>query len=306
MAFADAARAALGAPLRARAVETLQLNLGKVCNQACKHCHVDAGPNRKESMDAATAEACLEAVRRHAIPVVDLTGGAPEINPSFRRLVVEARRAGARVIVRHNLTVQDEPGQGDLAEFFAAHDVELVASLPHYLAEATDRQRGAGVFDRSIAALRRLNRAGFGGARRLDLACNPLGAFLPASQADLERDFRGALAKLEVRFDRLVVYNNMPISRFREWLEKTGQLEEYQQRLEAAFNPRAVENLMCRTVLSVSWDGRLWDCDFNQMIELPLAAPPRTIGELDLAALERRAIATGPHCWGCTAGSGFS
>jgi radical SAM/Cys-rich protein len=307
--FAEIARAALGEPLRARVIDTLQLNLGKVCNQACKHCHVDAGPNRTETMDAETADACIEVVRRHAIAVVDITGGAPEINPNFRRLVAAVRRGGARVIVRHNFTVQSEAGQEDLPEFFAAQDVELIASLPHYLAQATDRQRGAGVFERSIVALGRLNAVGYGTGRAdrsLVLAYNPIGAFLPAGQAALERDFKRALASLHVTFDRLVAFTNMPVGRFRDWLEKTGQYDAYQERLEGAFNPAAVGDLMCRTLVSVSWDGRLFDCDFNQMIDLSLAGPPLTIRDFDAALLARRPIATASHCFGCTAGSGFS
>jgi radical SAM/Cys-rich protein len=300
------------APLRATSLDVLQINVGKRCNQACKHCHVDAGPARTEVMAGATLDACLEAVRRLRLGVVDITGGAPELHPEFRRLVREARAAGARVIVRHNLTVMFEAGQEDLPELFAAEGVELVSSLPHYLAAATDRQRGLGVHQLSVAALRRLNGLGFGTGRRdrpLDLMFNPGGAFLPGPQAALEADFKRELARRHgVTFDRLLALTNMPIRRFRDWLEKTDQLATYQQTLEAAFNPATLASLMCRSMLSVAWDGRLHDCDFNQMLALPLDGP-RTIFELDeaaLAAIAARRIVTGEHCFGCTAGAGSS
>jgi MoaA/NifB/PqqE/SkfB family radical SAM enzyme len=252
-------------------VEVLQVNVGKVCNQACKHCHVDAGPSRTESMSEATAARVLALVARHRFPVLDITGGAPELNPSFRALVEGGVASGSRVFVRHNLTVTFEPGQNDLPDFFAARGVELFSSLPHYTAEGTDRQRGGGVFAESIASLQR------------ELA---------------ERH--------GVRFDRLVSIANMPIRRYREWLERTGQHARYQRTLEDAFNPATVSSLMCRTMVSVSWDGRLYDCDFNQMVDLAVLDADPTLAAFDLDALAERRIATAAHCFGCTAGSGSS
>ncbi len=308
--FRPRARAALGGELRARGVETLQVNVGKVCNQACKHCHVDAGPARTESMSQATAARVLALVARHRFAVVDITGGAPELNGSFRALVRGARAAGSRAFVRHNLTVTFEPGQGDLPEFFAAEGVELFCSLPHYTAEGADRQRGGGVFAKSVAGLRRLNEAGYGlGDPRLPLTLvhNPLGAYLPGDPGRLEEDFRRALAERHgVRFDRLVSLANMPVRRFRDWLERTGQRERYQRALEEAFNPATVASLMCRTTVSVSWDGRLYDCDFNQMLDLAVVDADPTLAGFDLDALAARRVATGSHCFGCTAGSGSS
>ena len=299
-----------GLDLRAAGVETLQVNVGKLCNQACKHCHVDASPRRTEVMSGEVAEEVVEAVRRFRFPTVDITGGAPELNPHFRRLVSESRRAGARVLVRHNLTVMFEPGQGDLPAFFREHEVEVVSSLPYFLGRETDAQRGPGVFDKSVEALRRLNAVGYGAGRglMLDLVYNPVGAFLPPPQASIEADFkRELLARHGVRFDRLYTITNMPIKRFLEYLRRSGNEERYMRRLVDAFNPAAVEGLMCRTTLSVDWTGRLYDCDFNQMLDLPLAEGlPRTIGELDPERLARRAVETGAHCFGCTAGAGSS
>jgi radical SAM/Cys-rich protein len=308
--FRERARHALGGELRARGVEVLQVNVGKVCNQACKHCHVDAGPARTESMSEATAALVLALVARHRFPVLDITGGAPELNPSFRALVEGGVASGSRVFVRHNLTVTFEPGQDDLPDFFAARGVELFSSLPHYTAEGTDRQRGGGVFAESIASLQRLNAVGYGqGDPRLPLTLvhNPVGAFLPGDPGDLEADFRRELAERHgVRFDRLVSIANMPIRRYREWLERTGQHARYQRTLEDAFNPATVSSLMCRTTVSVSWDGRLYDCDFNQMVDLAVLDADPTLAAFDLDALAERRIATAAHCFGCTAGSGSS
>ena len=296
---------------RAARVEVLQLNVGKLCNQACKHCHVDASPRRTEVMSAETTEAVLAAVRLHRFPVVDITGGAPEINPHFRRLVREARAAGARVMVRHNLTVMFEPGQEDLPEFFRDHAVEVVSSLPYFLAQQTDAQRGPGVFEKSIEALRRLNAAGYGaedGGLLLNLVYNPVGAFLPPAQGSIEADFKRELWKRHgVAFNRLYTITNMPISRFLEYLRRSGNEERYMRKLVESFNPAAVEGLMCRTTLSVDWTGRLYDCDFNQMLDLRVAADlPRHISEFDPARFAAARVATGPHCFGCTAGGGSS
>jgi radical SAM/Cys-rich protein len=300
-----------GLELRGGAVETLQVNVGKLCNQACKHCHVDASPRRTEVMPAEVAEQVLNAVRRFRFAVVDITGGAPELNPNFRRLVSESRLAGARVLVRHNLTVMFEPGQGDLPEFFRAHEVEVVSSLPYFLGPQTDAQRGPGVFDKSIEALKRLNAVGYGAGGSgltLNLVYNPVGAFLPPPQGSIEADFRRELlARHKVTFDRLYTITNMPIKRFLEYLRRSGNEERYMRRLVDAFNPSAVEGLMCRTLVSVDWTGRLYDCDFNQMLGLGVdAALPQTIAEFDPAKFAGRAVSTDAHCFGCTAGAGSS
>ena len=297
--------------LRSRRPSTLQVNVGKRCNQACRHCHVDASPLRTEEMPDAVVEACLEVLARYpGIETLDVTGGAPELHPRFREMVARGRALGRRVIVRHNLTVQMEPGFSDLPSFFAGMGVELVCSLPHYTEDATDRQRGRGVFARSIEGLRALNAVGYGRCRELvlNLLANPVGAFLPPRQEDLERDARARLLDEHgVVFDRLLTITNMPIARFADWLRRGGQYEAYLDRLEAAFNPATVEGLMCRDLVSVGYDGRLHDCDFNQMLEMGLdASAPASIHEFDLGRLERRPVRTGDHCLGCTAGAGSS
>jgi radical SAM/Cys-rich protein len=298
-------------PLRPTRVEVLQINVGKLCNQTCRHCHVDAGPDRREAMTRETMEACVAALERTSIPTVDVTGGAPELNPSFRWLVARCRELGRHVIDRCNLTVLELPSQRDLAEFLAGHQVEVVCSLPHYRAPNTDRQRGEGVFEKSIAALRRLNGVGYGDGTsglRLVLVTNPVGAYLPGSQASLEAEWKRELfARYGVRFDALYTICNMPISRFLEWLIDSSNLETYMERLVRAFNPVAARGVMCRTLISVGWDGTLYDCDFNQMLELGIhPAAPGHVRNFDLAALERRPIVVGRHCFGCTAGAGSS
>jgi radical SAM/Cys-rich protein len=300
-----------GLSLRAAAVETLQVNTGKLCNQACKHCLVDASPRRTEIMSRETVEQVLTAVRRFRFPTVDITGGAPELNPHFRYLVAESRAAGSRVLVRHNLTVMFEPKQEDLPEFFRANEVEVISSLPYFLEQQTDAQRGPGVFEKSIEALRRLNAVGYGveGSNLvLNLVYNPVGAFLPPPQGSIEADFKRELLKRHgVTFDRLFTITNMPIKRFLEYLRRSGNEERYMRRLVESFNPRSVDGLMCRTTLSVDWTGRLYDCDFNQMLELPVSTElPQTISDFDPEKFARRAVATGPHCFGCTAGAGSS
>ncbi|HYH86231.1 MAG TPA: arsenosugar biosynthesis radical SAM (seleno)protein ArsS [Pyrinomonadaceae bacterium] len=297
--------------LRADAIETLQVNVGKLCNQACKHCHVDASPTRKEIMTREVAEQVIAAARKVSIHTLDITGGAPELNPSFRYLVTEARSLGTHVIVRHNLTVMFEPGQDDLPEFFRASAVEVVSSLPYFLEQQTDAQRGRGVFDKSINALRRLNAVGYGvegSGLTLNLVYNPVGAFLPPNQSSIEADFKRELAaRHDVSFNRLFTITNMPIKRFLDYLRRTGNEERYMRKLVESFNPGAVESLMCRSLLSVDWEGRLYDCDFNQMLELGVAPElPRTIAELDPAKFAGRRVMTGPHCFGCTAGAGSS
>ena len=300
-----------GLELRAGRVETLQVNVGKLCNQACKHCHVDASPRRTEIMTAEVAGQVLDAVRRFRFPVVDITGGAPELNPNFRRLVAESRRSGSHVIVRHNLTVMFEPGQDDLPEFFRGHQVEVVSSLPYFLGQQTDAQRGPGVFDKSIEALKRLNAVGYGvegSGLTLNLVYNPVGAFLPPPQASIEADFkRELLSRHGVTFDRLYTITNMPIKRFLEYLRRSGNEERYMRRLLDAFNPASVAGLMCRTTLSVDWTGRLYDCDFNQMLGLGVAEGlPQSIAEFDPEKFNGRLVSTDAHCFGCTAGAGSS
>ncbi len=289
----------------------IQINVGKLCNQTCRHCHVDAGPDRTEVMPRAVAEQCLRVLETTSIPTLDITGGAPELHPDFRELVRRARAAGKHVMDRCNLTVLLLPNYADLPAFLAQHRVEVICSLPHYRARQTDAQRGEGVFEESIEALRRLNAVGYGDSGaglRLNLVTNPVGAFLPGDQAALEHDWKRQLARrYGIRFSRLYTITNMPIARFLEWLEATGKLEAYLRRLVDAYNPAAAAGVMCRTTLSVGWDGRLYDCDFNQMLEVAVAASaPQTIFDFDRAGLERRAIEIGPHCFGCTAGAGSS
>ena len=299
------------APLRRAELEILQLNVGKLCNQTCAHCHVDAGPDRKEVMTRATMEQCLAALDRTAIHTVDITGGAPELNPDFRWLVMQARSRGKHVIDRCNLTILTIASQRDLVEFLAANQVEVVASLPYFLAERTNAQRGDGVFERSIAGLQKLNAAGYGrpdSSLALNLVFNPSGAFLPPKQAALEADFRRELRRRHgAEFNRLYTLTNLPISRFLEFLLETGNYAQYMERLANAFNPATVAGLMCRNTLSVAWDGELFDCDFNQMLELPPPnGAPRHIRDFDPAALDRAEISIGQHCYGCTAGAGSS
>ncbi|MCM2254145.1 MAG: arsenosugar biosynthesis radical SAM protein ArsS [Vicinamibacteria bacterium] len=297
--------------LRAGTVRTLQVNVGKRCNQACRHCHVDASPLRTEVMADDVVDACLDVLARHPeLTTLDITGGAPELHPRFREMVARAHALGRAVLVRHNLTVQFEPGQADLPEFFAAHGCEVVCSLPHYTAEATDRQRGRGVYEKSLAGLRRLNEVGYGRGDGLvlTLVANPVGAFLPPKQEDLERDTRAYLAEQHaIGFDRLITITNMPIARFEEWLRRAGLHDEYMDRLEAAYNPATVDGLMCRSLVSVDWTGHVHDCDFNQMLEMGLAhGLPQRVHGLDVRALAGREILTGDHCFGCTAGAGSS
>jgi radical SAM/Cys-rich protein len=308
--FDEAVEGAGHWPLQSGRIEVFQINVGKLCNQTCRHCHVDAGPDRREVMTRETMTLCLDALEKTTIPTVDITGGAPELNPDFRWLVAECRARGRHVIDRCNLTVLELASQHDLAAFLADHQVEVVCSLPHYRAPNTDRQRGAGVFEKSIAALKRLNAAGYGNGSsglRLVLVTNPVGAYLPGSQASLETEWKRELWRLhQIRFDALYCIANMPISRFLEWLIESGNLEMYMERLVAAFNPAAIAGLMCRTTLSVGWDGQLYDCDFNQMLDLPIGRGRAHIRDFQLDALEDRPIVVGRHCFGCTAGAGSS
>ncbi|HEX8243062.1 MAG TPA: arsenosugar biosynthesis radical SAM (seleno)protein ArsS, partial [Longimicrobium sp.] len=264
-----------------------------------------------ETMPDAVVDRCLEIIESTDIPTVDITGGAPELHARWREIVVRARAAGKHVMDRCNLTITLLPNYAYLPEFFAEHGVHVVASLPHYRQKGTDTQRGSGVFDESIAALRRLNALGYGRPGTglvLDLVTNPVGTFLPGSQAALEAEWRRQLLRLYgVEFNALYTITNMPISRFLEFLETSGQLAEYMERLVTAFNPAAAAGVMCRNTLSVGWDGTLYDCDFNQMLELPVhPRAPRTVFDFDLRALAGREIVLGPHCFGCTAGAGSS
>ena len=294
--------------LRRQRTTTLQVNVGKRCDLACHHCHVESGPKRSEAMDEGLAARVLAVLAANPVlDTLDLTGGAPELNPHFRMLVRGGRALGRRVIDRCNLTVLFEPGQEDTAEFLAAEGVDVVASLPCYTPDNVDAQRGKRVYERSLAALRRLNALGYGGGLRLDLVYNPLGATLPPPQANLELDYRRELGVLGVRFDRLLTITNMPIKRFARDLARRGESAAYQSLLVNHFNPDTVDALMCRSTLSVAYDGQLYDCDFNQALELPLGGRRTTLFEVDdvetLAALP---IATASHCFGCTAGAGSS
>jgi len=300
------------APLRARRIHTLQVNVGKLCNQTCAHCHVDAGPTRTEIMTRETVDAVLDVVRRvPELRTVDITGGAPEMNPHFEYLVAQCRAMGRHVIDRCNLTVFFVRDKHHQPKFLADHQVEVIASLPCYLEANVDQQRGKGVYGRSIEALQQLNALGYGREETgltLNLVYNPLGPTLPPPQADLEADYRRELAaRFGIRFNHLYTITNMPISRFLDDLHRSGQYETYMETLITSFNPASVDGLMCRNLISVNWDGRLSDCDFNQMLDLPLeGAAPQTIQEFDLARLTRRQIVTGIHCYGCTAGAGSS
>ncbi len=297
-------------------VRTLQINVGRRCNQTCHHCHVDAGPHRTEMMDEKVARRVIDLIASHPeLEVVDITGGAPELNPNFRLLVKEALGLGREVIDRCNLTVLLEPGQEDLSEFLADHEVRIVASLPCYQAANVDRQRGEGVFEKSIKALRLLNSIGYGlpcSSKRLDLFFNPLGPTLPPEQTCLEAQYKEQLReKFQVEFHKLLTITNMPIRRFASVLERTNEQDAYLGLLIDNFNPSTVEGLMCRTLVSVGYDGRLYDCDFNQMLGIDLSAggstEPWTIFSVDtLDTLCGEPVTTGIHCFGCSAGSGAS
>ena len=299
-------------------IETLQVNVGKLCNQACHHCHVDASPLRTEQMNRKTVDRCLEILKDHPqIKNLDLTGGAPELNPNFDYFVIEARKLNKHVMVRHNLTVtfdgnpQTKESKAYLPEFFARNEVEVISSLPYYQEYFTDKQRGKGVFNKSIESLRLLNVQGYGKegtSLLLNLIYNPVGAFLPASQASLEADFKRELySKFGLVFNMLYAITNMPIHRFRNDLERLGTYEEYMTKLVNAFNPSAAEGVMCRSLISVGYDGKIYDCDFNQMLEMQVKDTElRTVSNFDFDKLLNRRIDFASHCFGCTAGSGSS
>jgi len=296
--------------LRRAALRELQVNVGRLCNQACGHCHVDAGPKRTEIMAWKTMQRIVAWAERAAISKVDITGGAPELNPSFRRLVDAFTALGTDITSRCNLTVLLEPGQEDLAAWYATRRVRLVCSLPCYSRNNVDAQRGDGVFDKSIRALQLLNRHGYGGAENLllDLVYNPGGATLPPPQAQLEKDYRQRLDEdFGIRFNNLLTLTNLPINRFAHYLDRTGQRQAYERLLVENFNASTVPGLMCRHLLSVDWQGRVYDCDFNQMLSLPLGAGrERYLWEIDAEQLHDSTIGVGAHCFGCTAGNGSS
>ncbi len=298
-------------PLRPVAPAVLQINVGKMCNQVCKHCHVDAGPDRKEIMTRETMQLCLDSLAQTDIPTVDLTGGAPEMNPDFRWFVEEISKLGRKVLVRCNLTIiVANKKYHDLPEFFKKHGVEVVSSLPFYSADKTDRQRGEGVFEDSIRALRMLNAVGYGqqdSGLVLNLVYNPSGAFMPGPQAALQQQFKRALSKdFDIVFNELFAITNIPVSRFLDYLIESKNYAGYMEKLVTAFNPVAAVGVMCRNTISVGWDGGLYDCDFNQMLDLTVASPVQHIRDFDATTLGQRTIVLNQHCYGCTAGTGSS
>lgn len=291
-------------------IEIMQVNIGKMCNQVCRHCHVDAGPDRKEIMTRETMELCLEKLAQTSIGTVDITGGAPELNPNFRWFVTEIKKLNRHIIDRCNLTIiLSNPKFHDLPAFFAENGIEIVSSLPFYSQSNTDRQRGEGVFEKSIKALQMLSTSGYGmenSGLMLNLVYNPAGAFLPAGQQSLEKLFKDELKrKYDISFNNLYTITNMPISRFLEYLMDSGNYEEYMEKLVNAFNPVAARNVMCINTISIGWDGYLYDCDFNQMLDLKIKKQAH-VKDFDINYLQQRRIITGSHCFGCTAGAGSS
>ncbi|WCO01210.1 arsenosugar biosynthesis radical SAM (seleno)protein ArsS [Psychroserpens ponticola] len=299
-------------PLKAKKLEILQINVGYMCNQVCDHCHVDAGPDRKEIMTRDTMKQCLEVIKNSGAHTLDLTGGAPEMNPDFRWFVEEAAKVGIKdFIVRSNLTIiRANKKYYDLPEFFKKHNVHVVSSMPHWTRGKTDKQRGDGVFDKSIKALQELNAVGYGmpdSNLKLDLVYNPSGAFLPGDQMSMEKDFKKALLEdFGIQFHNLFAITNLPIARFLDYLIASENYEDYMYQLVEAYNPSAVANVMCTNTLSISWNGYLYDCDFNQMLELPVNSKAKHISEFNEELLEGRNIVISQHCYGCTAGAGSS
>jgi radical SAM/Cys-rich protein len=300
-------------PLKSSRIEIFQVNIGYMCNQVCKHCHVDAGPDRKEIMTRETMQQCLDALKNTKIKTLDITGGAPEMNPDFRWLVREAHKLGVEeIIVRSNLTIiVSNPKYHDLPQFFKENKVRVCSSLPFYNAGKTDRQRGEGVFNDSVKALHRLNEVGYGqpgSGLILDLVFNPVGAFLPGDQMQLEVDFKRELKDhFDIDFNNLFTITNIPISRFLDFLIESGNYEEYMEKLVNAFNPAAVNGVMCRNTISIDWQGNLYDCDFNQMLGLKVENKVKGhVSEFNAQELERREIVIGQHCFACTAGAGSS
>jgi radical SAM/Cys-rich protein len=296
-------------PLQALELKILQVNLGYRCNMACKHCHVAGSPARSEVMEPKTVEQVLRVFLENPFETLDLTGGAPELNPAFRGLVSRARKAGRHVVARTNLTIFFEEGMADLPEFYRDHNVDLIASLPYYLEDGVDRVRGSGTFKKSIEALKRLNSLGYGAESSglgLSLVYNPQGIFLAPAQGTLETEYKRELKeRFGISFNHLYTFSNMPIGRFREFLVRTNNLDKYREMLSRAFNPLTLGNIMCRHLINVGWDGKIHDCDFNQVMDIAIMSPSSGhISEFDYAALSRRTIAVGDHCFGCTAGQG--
>ncbi|WP_025742420.1 arsenosugar biosynthesis radical SAM (seleno)protein ArsS [Aquimarina pacifica] len=298
--------------LQPKKLEILQINVGYMCNQVCEHCHVDAGPDRKEIMTRETMQQCLDVIKNTGAHTLDLTGGAPEMNPNFRWFVEEASKLGIKdFIVRSNLTIiRANKKYYDLPDFFAAHNVHVVSSMPHWTKGKTDKQRGNGVFDASIKALQELNDRGYGmpdSKLRLDLVYNPSGAFLPTNQEAMQKDFKKALLEdFNINFHQLFAITNLPISRFLDYLIASENYEDYMYSLVEAYNPSAVSNVMCTNTISVSWDGWLYDCDFNQMLGLKVASKVKHISDYNEEVLQKRNIVISQHCYGCTAGAGSS
>jgi radical SAM/Cys-rich protein len=299
-------------PLLPTGIDIFQINVGKMCNQVCRHCHVDAGPDRKEIMTRETMQLCLDILATSNINTVDLTGGAPELNPDFRWFVDEIKKLGKHVIVRCNLTIiLANKRFNDLPEYFKQHGIEVASSLPFYTADRTDRQRGDGVFEDSIKALQMLNAVGYGqpdSGLILNLVYNPAGAFLPPPQQALEKEYKEALQQhYGIQFNHLFAITNMPISRYLDYLLESGNYEKYMEKLTAAFNPSAAMGVMCRNTISVSWDGYLYDCDFNQMLDMKVSCKnSRHLRDFNSDLLANREIVVNQHCYGCTAGAGSS
>lgn len=295
-------------PLKAKEIKILQLNLGYRCNMSCKHCHVSAGTARKEIMDGVITDKALQIAVQYGIGTLDLTGGAPEMNPVFPSLIQNAKKANIHVIVRSNLTISYEKGFEYLPEFYSDHDIEVIASLPHYTRESVDRVRGDQTFQKSIEALRRLNSLGYGtedDGKQLHLVYNPMGAFLPSSQRELEAQYKRELKAFGVVFNRLFTFANMPIGRFNDFLKRSNNYNSYLEKVRNAFNPSTLDGLMCRYQISVGWDGTLYDCDFNQILGLPLDRDcPNHINDFDFDLISGRKIVTDNHCFACTAGQG--
>ncbi|MTI79554.1 MAG: radical SAM/Cys-rich domain protein [Firmicutes bacterium] len=295
-------------PLKSKDIKIMQTNVGKVCNMYCKHCHVNAGPHRTESMNLETMAQCLRVLADTDITTLDITGGAPELNPHLPWFIEEANKLRRRVMVRTNLTVLSQPEYTHLMELYARHNVELVSSLPYYRDKDTDKQRGQGVFETSIQILRDLNNLGYSQKQsplKLNLVYNPGGAFLPPAQHSIEADFRKELRDRHgIVFNNLLTITNVPVGRFLTFLHQSGNLPRYMDKLAGAFNPLAADRVMCRDMISVGWEGQLYDCDFNQM--LGLNCQPGHIREFDLAALQQRHIELHNHCYACTAGAGSS
>ncbi len=302
----------VGYVIKPNAVEIFQLNIGKLCNQTCSHCHVDAGPDRKvENMNKETLQKCLDIVREHKIPTVDITGGAPEMNAHFRWFVEECTAMGVRVMNRCNLTIiKANPKYANLPQFFADNNVHIISSLPYFTKTRTDSQRGDGVFEDSIAALQELNAVGYGiegSGFQMDLVFNPSGAYLPGDQASLESEFKRQLKRrYNIEFNSLFAITNLPVARFLDYLVESGNYSQYMTELIEAFNPATITGLMCRNTISVSWEGFVYDCDFNQMLDLKVAAKSQHIDDFDMDALMGRDVVLNQHCYGCTAGAGSS